>query len=475
MPNAKSGKHLSLLETIDSESEGQSQSPKGRRRGNAAEGRARERAAVAYPEVEAIEQRKDAPADLLEPEENREQEAPTQPGPTMRTDAADTVVELPAPELPRRTKRRRVGGLVSFVLCVILPTVIAGVYYFGYATDQYVATFKFAVRDISTSTSTSSASESLTALVGVSASSNPTENYMVVEYMTSRQAVEDLQNKIDIRQRYSRPFVDFWSRLDPSTSMERFARYWQAMTKVEFDTIQGSSAAEVRAFTAEDAYLIAKTLLSLGEDLINDVAQRPQREAVQYAEAEVKRAEERLKKVWTELAEFRNKSGVIDPMANLVVSNASVAATLRASISQIQTDTAALKKQGLAVNAPQIQALQMKLKATDDQLREVEGQISKAKQSGDTSIADIVARYEQLDLERQFAQNMVTSTMQSLEQARANAAAKRLFVTAFVKPALPQISTFPNRFVAVLTVGAACLLLWTISLLLSRSIREHLA
>lgn len=394
-------------------------------------------------------------------------------GPADRAAVTDAVVDT-IPELPRRSKRRRWGGLVSFALCVVLPTVVSGVYYFAYATDQYVASFKFMVRDISTATSTSAATDALTAMVGSSGKSSPFENYMLVEYMTSRQAAQDLQEKIDIVSRYSRPYVDSWSRLDPSSSLERIARYWKLMARVEYDTVQGTSAAEIRAFTPEDAFLIAKTLLSLGENLINEMDQRPQREAIQYAEAEVKRAETRLKSTVGELSVFRNASGVIDPMTNLVTSNAKMAADLRAAMATMQTEMSALKKQGINPNSPQMQALQVRSKATEDQLREVEAQVSKAKQSGDTSIANIVARYEQLELERLFAQNMLTSTMQSLEQARANASSKRLYVTAFVKPVEPQVSTYPRRFISVLTVAGASLLLWTISLLLSRSIGEHL-
>jgi capsular polysaccharide transport system permease protein len=462
MANPKSGKHLSLLEAINSDG-GEREV---RQRGSIPAGDALERSSDAG----SVGRRDGGPAGLLSPEEAR-----TSPvGPAGRVDAADATADISLPELPRRSLKRRWGGLVSFVLCVVLPTLIAGVYYFAFATDQYVASFKFTVRDISTMTSTSSASDALTAMVGVTASTSPIENYMVVEYMLSRQAVQDLQSRIDIASRYSRSFIDFWSRLPETASLERFARYWKVMTKVEYDTIQGSSAAEVRAFTPEDAFLIAKTLLSLAEDLINETVQRPQREAVQYAEAEVKRAENRLRAVLGDLAAFRDQSGVIDPMSNLVTSNATVAATLRSSMASIQTEMAMLRKQGLNPNSQQFQTQQMKFKATEEQLKEVEAQISRAKQSGDSSISKIVGRYEQLELERLFAQNMLTSTMQSLEQARANASAKRLYVTAFVKPAEPQVSTYPRRFISVLTVAAASLLLWTISLLLSRSIGEHL-
>ncbi len=246
------------------------------------------------------------------------------------------------------------------------------------------------------------------------------------------------------------------------------------MAKVEYDTIQGSSAAEVRAFTAEDAHLIAKTLLSLAEDLINETVQRPQREAVHYAEVEVKRAEDRLRSVVKELAAFRDQSGVIDPMSNLVTSNSAMAATLRSSIVGLQTEIAALRKQGLNPNSQQIQLQQIKLRAAEDQLKEVEAQVSKAKLSGIRESPRLLRVTSSWSFEREFAKNMLTSTMQSLEQARANAAAKRLYVTAFVRPAQPQMSTYPRRIISVLTVAGASLLLWTISLLLSRSIGEHL-
>lgn len=463
MANPSPGKHLSLLEAINSD--GESRDP--RQRGGSSVGESRERSTVTYSETDVVSRREDAPAGFQSPGEARG--VPLEP--VRREDA---VVDVQIPELPKRSQKRRWGGLVSFILCVVLPTVIAGVYYFAYATDQYVANFKFTVRDISTATSTSAATDALTAMVGTSSKTSPFENYMLVEYMTSRQAAEDLQGKIDIVSRYSRPFIDSWSRLDPTVSMEGLAGYWKLMAKVEFDTIQGTSAAEVRAFTPEDAYLIAKTLLSLGEDLINEMAQRPQREAVQYAEAEVKRAEERLKAILAQVAAFRSESGVIDPMTNIVTSNAKVAETLRSSMASIQTEMTAMRRQGLNPNAQQLQTLQTKLKATEDQLKEVEAQISKTRPAGDSSIAKTVARFEQLEQERLFAQNMLTSTMQTLEQARANAASKRLYVTAFVKPAEPQVSTYPRRVIAVLTVAGASLLLWTISLLLSRSIGEHL-
>lgn len=465
-------KHLSLLESIHAGGD------------NEKEKSAKERRALGQPRAsvnDAASSKRDPageqPKSSVHVMDDGSEPVLRVPGQTpvyARGGASETTVEPLTFELPRRRKRRSLGGYLSFILCVLLPTIAAGVYYFVYASDQYVVQFRFAVRDTSTAVSTSAATSDLTSLVGISSSSNPTENYMVTEYMTSQQAVEELQSRINIRELYSRPFIDFASRMDASAPIEEFARYWKSMVTAQFDQITGIAWAEVRAFTADDAFLVAKTVLSLGEDLINEVAQRPQREAMRYAEAEVSRAEDRLKKVRADLAQYREKTGLIEPNSSVVMANATVASTIRSSIAQIQTDISVLKKQGVKDNSAQAQTMQMRLKATEEQLKAVENQISTAK-SGDSSISQSVARYEQLDLERLFAQNLLTSTMQSLEQARSNAATKRIYVVAFVQPALPQMSTYPSRVVATLTVAIACLLLWTIALLVSRSIKEHLA
>lgn len=377
-------------------------------------------------------------------------------------------------ELPQRRTRRPLGGIVSFVVCVLLPTLLAGVYFFGYASNQYVVEFRFSVRDTNSSAvSGANSASGIMASIGLSSATNSNENYMVTEYMTSLQAVEDLQKKIDVRKLYSHPSVDFLSRMDASNSVEDFARYWKSMVTAEYDTITGIAVARVQAFTPQDAYLVAQTLLTSADDMINEVSQRPLREAVRFAEAEVKRAETRLKEIRADLAAYREKEGLIEPMNNVVLSNATLAGTIRGLLAQLQTDLGALQKQGLGANAAPVRTLEMRIRATEDQLKSIEAQVSR--QGTGSALSPVVARYEALDQERQFAQNMLNSTMQSLEQARANAITKRLYIVPFIQPILPVSSTYPNRFIATLTVAAACLLLWTVALLLSRAIREHLA
>jgi capsule polysaccharide export protein KpsE/RkpR len=278
---------------------------------------------------------------------------------------------------------------LSFGIFVLLPVILAGVYYSAIASKQYVAEFKFTVKD--TSATASAIPKGLLTALGPSAGTG-TENYLVADYLTSRQAVEDLQQRINLTSLYAKPHIDWLSRFDAAKPMEQFVLYWQSMTTAYYDQITGITTAKVKAFSPEDALLVANTMVQLSEQLVNEMASRSQNDAVKFAENELQKAQERLKRVRLQLMD----GGKLAPSDSLL-----------------------------------------------------------------------------LDLERQVAQTMLTTAMQTLDQTRANAATQHLYITPFVRPSLPQSATYPRVILATLTVGALAFGFWLIGLLTVRSIFER--
>lgn len=382
------------------------------------------------------------------------------------------VLELKS--LPQQGRKRSFGTLLSFIVCVLLPIAAASVYYYQYASDQYASEFKFVVRDAKSAAAASSgASASLQLGMFSAGGTNSVENYMVTEYLLSGDAVEALQKEVDLLKMYSQPEIDWLSRLDPSAPLERIVPYWRRMTTITYDQVTGLGIAKVRAFSPEDAYKIAVTLVRLAEHLVNDVANRPQRDAIRFAEADLKRAEDRLNRSRADLAKYRDAELLIEPQADAVTGKIALAQTLRAAVSSLQTELSVLKGQNLGPTAAQVVALERRLRATLDQLRAVESQVATAK-DGSTPLSKVVGEFERLDAERQFAQTLVSNAMQNLESTRSNALVQHVYVTAFVAPLLPQSSTYPKRITSIILVGLGCMLFWTIGLLIIGSVREHL-
>ena len=146
--------------------------------------------------------------------------------------------------------------------------------------------------------------------------------------------------------------------------------------------------------------------------------------------------------------------------------------TLRANLAQLETQRETLKRQKLKPNAPAMVGLENQINATKQQIRNTEAGVAVGGQ-GSPSLSKAVAEYGQLDLERQFAQTMLTGAMQALDQARAVAASQQLYIAPYVKPSLPQSSTYPNRFQSIATVGAFAFAFWLVALLIIRSVRER--
>jgi len=382
------------------------------------------------------------------------------------------------PPLPR--KRMKLSGmLLSFLIFVGLPVAVATIYYSFIATNQYVTEFRFSVLQAPVTTSYSSnpgsGGQTSTSSSG-SSSGTPSfspENFVVIDYLSSQQAIEDLEARMNLRDMYSRDSYDWWARFNPARSKEMFVRYWQRhVVNAQFDPLTGLATVEVHAFSPTDAKKVADGLVTLSEELINRIAMRTSLDAVKFAEGEVKRSEDRLKAIRLKLSEYRNREGVIDPTASVVASNAALAQSLRQTLTNYETSMASLLKQNVGANSPVIQNLKSQIKATRDQIRIVETQVGQS--TDGTALSKVMGEYEQLDLERQFAQNMVTSAMQALDQARANAASQPFYITPYVRPFLPEQSMYPRRIISVLLVALCAFVIWTVLLLLFRSVREHM-
>lgn len=371
-----------------------------------------------------------------------------------------------------RRPTRSYGSYIGFFLCVIVPTIVVSIYLWGFASNQYVAEFRFSVQDTSPTATTTAAATSIMALAGASGSANNT-NYVVADFLTSREVVEELQKRINVVSLYSKPQIDWWDRFNSRKPLEKFVTYWQGVSSANYDPVTGIAVATVRAFSPEDALLVGKTMVELSEELVNRIAGRAAKDAVKYAQQEVNRAQQRLREISAKMRDYRNRVGVIDPTASVSASNATLIQNQRAMLAQLQTQLDSLTRQNLKPNAPVIISLTNQIKAVREQLAQVEADVGHGVNGA--SLSKVVGEYEDLKLDQQFAQSMLTSTMQALDQARANAAAQHLYITPYVRPNLPRSSTYPDRPFMTAVTAFFGFAFWIVALLIIRSIRERFA
>jgi capsular polysaccharide transport system permease protein len=385
--------------------------------------------------------------------------------------AAEEAFVMPVnPRLPGPAKRRAM--LFSALIVIGLPTLVAGIYYAFFASDQYAATGHFIVRHRNDSAAMTGALSVLG--LGTPPSGSTPDTMVVNDYMVSLQMIKDLGPLVDLRALYDKPQIDAWARLRPPwgrdfVSDENLRNYWQKMATVHFDQTTGLSRFEVRAFSAEDAKTIADHVFRLSEDLVNRLSERSQEDALALARREVESYRVRALESLDALLAFQERAQQVDPQGFAAARN-EIQAGIEQELTQLQAQLDVLRKR-LPEDAPGISQVKDRLNVVEKQLA-TERARSTVSVSGE-SAAKILNDFEKLKLESEFATQAYMSSLASLESARVEAIRQNLYLETFVRPHLPQIPEYPRALLNTVLVFVVSFLVWAIGGLLLSAAREH--
>ena len=354
-----------------------------------------------------------------------------------------------------------------FLVVVVLPVLLATIYYGFIASDEYVSESRFVIHapDQRQAQTTLLANLVQTSTAG----QGQQQTDEVIDYMRSRSGLADLMKRIDVRARFESPDADFLSRYPlpfQSDRFERLHRYYDKMIDVRIDKDTNSAVLTVKAFTGQDAHDLNANLLDISEDFVNRLNQRAEHHVVAEAERRVAIAEDRLRAARLALRAYRNSAEVLDPGKQATgvidVSNQLVMqeATLRAQLELTER---------VAPRNPSIPALRQRVDALSQQVAAQNGRAV----GTSSGLASKLSDYEKLSVEQDLATQMLSAAEASLEQARNEAQRQQFYLERVVEPNTPDMPTLPKRLAIVLEVAATVLCLYFIGWMLVVGIIEH--
>ncbi|WP_165190199.1 hypothetical protein [Paraburkholderia dioscoreae] len=358
---------------------------------------------------------------------------------------------------------KRVNWL--FALTVLVPTALASIYYGFVASDVYVSESRFVVRSAQQQPQMSMMGQLLS---GSGYSQVDQDTYPVIDYVESRDALKELNGNDFILNHYSR-FGDFISRFHVGldNSFEALWRYYSKhIIAIDVDDTSGITILRVKAYNAEDARNISVSLIRMAERLINKMNERAATDTVSLAQQEVKEASVRSREAAVALAAYRNSHSIFDPDRQ--------SAMRLQQVTLLQTQLFSAQSQLSQIEAvspqnPQIPVLRKNIDLIQKQIDVTTGAVAGKQDSLSQKMTD----FERLQLDSEFADKQLASTMAALENARSGAARKQLYLEELVQPNFPDVAIEPKRIRNIATVFALGLICWgTLSLLIA-SVREH--
>jgi capsular polysaccharide transport system permease protein len=375
--------------------------------------------------------------------------------------------------LPKRESLWSSRGVISFLLLVVLPTVLAGMYFALLAADRYVSEARFVLRMPGRSLANAAVSNALQ--VGGAAMSGATrsgdDGYVVENYLASRDALEWAERHAGLKAAYAAPAARrdliwrFPNLFEPNNE-EGLFWHFQRMVGANFDSTTGVSTLKVQAFTPQDAQRIAASLLEAAERLVNRLNERARRDAIGLAEAEVERMRKRAVAAQAELMAFRERERLIDP-SHATLAVLETIGKLAQEVALVSVQISELTKS--SPNGPQIAPLRARRAALEAQIAQERQRLA----GNAESVAPRIVEYERLMLEREFAEKALLSAMTAVETARVEATRQQVYLERVTNPAKPDYAVYPWRVLWMLVVAVLGYMTWRTWRILSADALRH--
>ncbi len=368
---------------------------------------------------------------------------------------------------PARARRRHFGLLMSFVALVLLPTIFTLGYLVIRAEDQYASTLAFSVR----AEDQQSAVELLGGLGGLSTGSS-SDTDILYEYIQSQQLVQKVDSDLDLKSLYSRPQNDVVFRYDPDGTIEDLVKYWNRMVTIFYDAGNGMIEIRVKAFSPDEAKMIAQAILDESTQLINELTEIARADTTKYARDELQNAQSALRDIRRSLTEFRAVNNIIDPDMELGVQSGLLNALQQQySDALIELD---LLRETTRESDPRVSQAERKIQVIEERIQDERRKFGTGGEgvSGQT-FTNLVSEFERLSVDLTFAQEAYLAARSSYESKLAEAERQSRYLAAHIQPTLAEAAQFPRRYFTTGLVFALCFLGWSVLSLIYYSIKDR--
>jgi len=402
-----------------------------------------------------------------------EKPAPAKAPPAAKTPpAAKPAAKLAPvrpPAGPARLRRRHFGIMLGFVLVVLLPLAMVVSYLYLVARDQYASTAGFTIRTEETG-SASALLGGIGTLLGGQGSGNAN---VLNAFIQSQDIVQRVHDRLDLIGHFSRdwpadPLFSLW----PGATIEDLLWFWRRVVLVNFDPGTGLMDVQVRAHDPQMAQAMAQAIIDESEAMINALNEQARRDTMANAERDLEAALARLRSSREALAAFRVRTQIVDPQAD-IQGRMGVINNLQQQLAQALVDHDLLL-QVTTDTDPRVRQAQRRIEVINERISEERRNFATQDVTVfDTDYPRLIAQFESLRVDQEFAEQTYRAALTALDAARSNADRQSLYLATYVRPTLAQRAEYPERMLLSFLALGFLLMAWTALALIYYSLRDR--
>ena len=360
---------------------------------------------------------------------------------------------------------RRARLIRSALVLILGPTLLYAIYLLVIAPPQYHAEGSYALRG-----SQAGATDALSVL-GIVAPTSTTADAKVVEnYIRSDAMVAALRERYGFDKAYDKLSLDPTAYLSPKASLRRAKQFWRNKVEVVTDPSTAGATVRVSAYTPEDSLRLARGVLQLSEELVNNLPQRAINDLIAAADREIEAKRRNYEQIREQLTEYQGRQysgvGAATPAQQAIGLVGSIESQLAAKRTELAT-----ARETYQPTAPQLVGIQREIAALE---AERDRAIQRALQAPGERAAAGEIEAQSLLVDYQIAQTEYQTALRAAENARRQQIIDRKYIVSYIPPHMPESSDWWPRLANILAVLIGAALLWSVGALIYSIVRDHI-
>lgn len=340
-------------------------------------------------------------------------------------------------ELAARRRKKMILLMTRLAAFVLLPTILAGYYFYAVATPMYSTKSEFLILKAENS---GGAMGSL--FSGTQFATNQ-DAIAVQSYLTSKDAMLRLDRDEGFKAHFTQDFIDPIQRLGTEPSNEEAYSLYKRHIQIGYDPTEGVIKMEVMAANPQTAADFSKALIGYAEERVDNLSFRKRSNAVKDADEGLADAADARREAQEKLVRLQQEGNIIDPEARI--------AALRTQINtyELQLQEKQLQLQALLDNArpnkAKVDGARGDVRRLEALLVRLNNEMTQAT-SGEDSLAEKAVQIKLAEADLATRDLMLQTALERLEQARRDADSQARYLTTSVVPVPSEDPSYPRKF-----------------------------
>ncbi len=339
-------------------------------------------------------------------------------------------------DIARRRRRKLISLFSRLAAFVLLPTFLAGYYYFVIATPMYATQSSFVIQQSEQVTGLSN-------LLSGTSMATQADAITVQDYLLSMAAMTRLDEEEGFIAHFSQDWIDPIQRLDQDASNVSAYKLYQRMVTIGYDPTEGTVKMEVIAADPDTSQRFSEALISFTEERVDNISLRMREDQMAGATQYYAETEQRRRDALRELTEIQTRLATLNPDTEIQLIMTQVGALesdRQANILELNSLLAVPRP-----NEARVNGVKSNIESLDNSIAVLRAQLTEAQ--GDAgSLASITAELREAEENYQIQIALVQQSFAAVDAARNEADRQVRYLSTSVEPIAPDDPTYPRSF-----------------------------